>query len=67
MFNTKTILFLIICLQALVLSQSVYVPLEFQAAYEDGTARLTGNPGLITGRTTLIIKFPRSLILLREC
>lgn len=45
MFNKKSILILAILFNGAVFSQSVYVPLEFQAAYEDGTRSLDGKPG----------------------
>jgi hypothetical protein len=45
MINRKTILFLLFLLQAGIYSQSIYVPLEYLAAYEDGTRSLDGNPG----------------------
>ena len=45
MFSKKNILFLLFLLNAGVYSQSIYVPLEFQAAYEEGTRSLDGKPG----------------------
>ena len=45
MLNKKYILILVLLFQGAVFSQSVYVPLEFQAAYEDGTRSLDGKPG----------------------
>lgn len=45
MFSKRTILFLFIVLQTGIYTQSIYVPLEYQAAYEDGTRSLDGKPG----------------------
>ena len=45
MLNKKYILILVLLFQGAVFSQSVYVPLEYQAAYEDGTRSLDGKPG----------------------
>ncbi|MFI5212003.1 MAG: M1 family peptidase, partial [Ignavibacteria bacterium] len=41
----KYILLLTIALSAAALSQELYIPLEFQAAYEDGTRSPDGKPG----------------------
>ena len=45
MINKKSILLLIFLLQAGIYAQSIYVPLEYLAAYENGTRSLDGKPG----------------------
>ena len=45
MIRRKLVTVLLFLVSTGIYTQSVYIPLEFQEAYEDGTRSLDGNPG----------------------